>query len=43
MNIDMAKPGETIPAIPAATLVLFRERPEGPPELLLVFTLADKK
>ena len=36
VNIDMAEPGETIPAIPAATLVLFRERADGPPELLLV-------
>lgn len=36
MNIEMAGAGETIPAIPAATLVLFRERAEGPPELLLV-------
>ena len=36
MNIDMAEPGETVTAIPAATLVLFRERADGPPELLLV-------
>ncbi|MFM7029193.1 MAG: NUDIX hydrolase [Chakrabartia sp.] len=36
MAIEMAKPGEIIPAIPAATLVLFRERADGPPELLLV-------
>ncbi len=36
MNIEMAGTGETIPAIPAATLVLFRERADGPPELLLV-------
>lgn len=36
MNIEMAGDGETIPAIPAATLVLFRERADGPPELLLV-------
>lgn len=36
MTIEMAGDGETIPAIPAATLVLFRERADGPPELLLV-------
>ena len=36
MNIETGDPNNMVPAIPAATLILFRERADGPPELLLV-------
>lgn len=36
MNIETGDPNNMVPAIPAATLILFREREAGPPELLLV-------
>lgn len=36
MNIENGDPDNMVPAIPAATLILFRERTDGPPELLLV-------
>jgi 8-oxo-dGTP pyrophosphatase MutT (NUDIX family) len=36
MNNNIDDDGSLVPAIPAATLVLFRERDGGPPELLVV-------
>jgi 8-oxo-dGTP pyrophosphatase MutT (NUDIX family) len=36
MNDNIDDDGSLVPAIPAATLVLFRERDSGPPELLVV-------
>lgn len=36
LKIEMGDAANPVPAIPAATLVLFRERVDGPPELLLV-------
>lgn len=36
MNIETGDPEFLVPAIPASTLILFRERADGAPELLLV-------
>ena len=36
MNDNIESDGALVPATPAATLVLYRERPGGPPELLVV-------
>lgn len=36
LRLDAPSDGSMVPATPAATLVLFRERSDGPPELLMV-------